>query len=148
MNGQFNQKTVQNIMKLRLNMFELKCIFKGISKRDTCGLCKKEKDTTEHLFGCKKIKKKIKKIPNIDSLNKTDDVEAYLELGKFLDEICQLKQIDPKKTLRENLQKAQDGYKSKNVSKNGEIKLLIKRPRARYRVKCTKGLKVTLQKRK
>ena len=146
MNGQFNQKTVRNILKLRLNMFELKCNFKGISKNDTCDLCKKEKDTTEHLFCCKKIQKKIKKVPKIDCLNKLDDEETYLQLGKFLDEICQLKQIDPKKTLRENLERPQDKYTSKNVSKNGGIKLLIKRPRARYRIKCTKGLKVTFQK--
>ena len=32
-----------------------------------------------------------------------DDEEAYLQLGKFLDEICQLKQIDPKKNLKGEL---------------------------------------------
>ena len=146
-NGQIGHKTVQNILKLRLNMFELKCNYRGICKNDTCGLCKKEKDTTEHLFECRKIKKKIE-VPKIQHINDINDENVYHQLGQFLDEVCKLKEIDSKKTIRENLQKPQDKYKSKNISKNGEIKLLIKIPRIRYRVKNTKGLKVTLQRKR
>ena len=147
MNGRINNQTVKNILKLRMNMFELKCNYKGISKSETCDLCKKYRDTTEHLFECKKIKKKIKNVPNVGIVEQTSDEDACLELGKFIDKVCSLKQIDSKKTVRENLQKFQD-YKSKNISKNGEIKLLIKLPKVRYKVKNTKGLKVTLHRRR
>ena len=95
------------------------------------------------MFECRKIKEKIE-VPKIQHINDINDENVYHQLGQFLDEVCKLKEIDSKKTIRENLQKPQDKYKSKNISKNGEIKLLIKIPRIRYRVKNTKGLKVTL----
>ena len=95
------------------------------------------------------MKKRIKNVPSVDIVKKTSSEDACLELGKFLDKISILKQIDSNKTVRENLQKVQDKYKSKNISKNGEIKLRfkLKVPKIRYKVKHTKGLKVTLQRR-
>ena len=47
-----------NKMKLRLNMIETKCNFKGkYLKNQTCEICNENLDTTEHLFECKKMDK-------------------------------------------------------------------------------------------
>ena len=148
MNGRIKHTTVKNILKLRLNMFELKCNYKGVRRSETCDLCKKAKDTTEHLFECKKIKKVVKNVPKFESLDKIDEEDACMELGKFLDEVCTLREIDSKKSIRENLQKkSRDKYTSKNISKDGKIKLVITLPKIRYRVKHTKGLKMKIQRR-
>jgi hypothetical protein len=50
MRGDLKYNNVKCIMKLRLNMLELKTNYKGSTKNETCDLCKTEKDTTEHLF--------------------------------------------------------------------------------------------------
>ena len=48
------------IMKIRLNMIETKCNYKGNYKNNLlCELCKKENDTTEHIFSCEAIAQKI-----------------------------------------------------------------------------------------
>ena len=61
------------IMKLRLNMLELKHNYKNQNRRDEkCNLCQYEDDTTEHLFVCKAIKKTAKNIPGIDIIMKDD----------------------------------------------------------------------------
>ena len=48
---------VKQILRTRLNMVEAKDNFKGIYKTNLiCDFCKKEKETTEHLLQCDKIK--------------------------------------------------------------------------------------------
>ena len=69
-------------MKLRLNMLELKSNYKGNNQNETCDLCKIEKDTTEHLFECKEIKRQV--------LHK-DEADAYSEISKFLEKKLQTK---------------------------------------------------------
>ena len=80
-----DKMTMRNIMKIRLNMLELKANFKGNHKTNTkCPACKVSEDSTEHLFECERIKEKIE--ARFDILrediksNKTDKmrmVESY-----------------------------------------------------------------------
>ena len=65
--GNLNKNMVKGIIKARLNMLELSCNYKGANRSEICSLCKKEKDTTEHLFECREISKNID-VPNIEIL--------------------------------------------------------------------------------
>ena len=67
MKGNLSFDTAKAIMKLRLNMIEVKKNYKGIAGNDTCDLCKGKDDTTEHLFECQEIKKIIR-VPDIKIL--------------------------------------------------------------------------------
>ena len=43
------------MMKLRLNMIEVKCNYKGMYKNNLrCDVCKSSDDTTEHILQCKR----------------------------------------------------------------------------------------------
>ena len=84
-----NKATIINIMKLRLNMIDVKCNYKGKYKNDLiCPVCKIENDTTEHLFECNIIRKKI--ALNYTQINSTDlkeDKFAKLQqLEKYAEE--------------------------------------------------------------
>ena len=55
-----NKDEMTGIMKLRLNMIDLRMNYKGKYPENTrCPVCKSSDDTTEHLFECKEIKKRI-----------------------------------------------------------------------------------------
>ena len=91
------------ILKLRLNMTELKCNYKN--KNDTnikCNLCKSENDTTEHLFTCNEIKKQIQNTPNIDIIKKQDS-DSCTQLVNFIKKALRLKGINTTKTVKENI---------------------------------------------
>ena len=79
MKGNMSKNFIKGIMKIRLNMLELNCNYKGANRSETCGLCKGGKDTTEHLFECSEIRKLIDHVPNIEVM-KSDSEEDYLEL--------------------------------------------------------------------
>ena len=101
-NGSMSKNIVRGILKTRLNMLELNCNYKGNNRSETCGLCKEGKDTTEHLFECREIRRCLDDVPDIEVL-KTDSDEAYSELGKFVKNVCDLRGINPTKTVKENL---------------------------------------------
>ena len=98
--GNLNKNMVKGIIKARLNMLEVSCNYKGANRSEICSLCKKEKDTTEHLFECREISKNIA-VPNIEILKQNSE-EAYYELGDFLTQVCQFKGINLSKTVKEN----------------------------------------------
>ena len=54
-NGQM--VNVRQIMKLRLNMCELKANFKGKYRDETCPACGEEKETTEHVIRCNEYRR-------------------------------------------------------------------------------------------
>ena len=53
------------MMKLRLNMVNVKCNYKGSYKEYLCPLCSESDDTTEHLFQCEVTRKLLRSINNI-----------------------------------------------------------------------------------
>ena len=63
MKGNMSKSIVKGIMKTRLNMLELNCNYKGEKISETCDLCKREKDTTEHLFECREIRRCLDDVP-------------------------------------------------------------------------------------
>ena len=81
--GRYDFNITKNIMKLRLNMIEVKCNYKGQNNGEVCGLCGVERDTTEHLFECEVIKNRVGGTPNVEIL-KRDDEESYEELAELL----------------------------------------------------------------
>ena len=127
MTGNLKFHTIKNIMKLKLNMLELKCNYKGVGKSETCDLCKTEKDTTEHLFQCTKVRECIANVPGIEIMRE-DDEESYLSLGNFLEHVCKIKEIDMSKTVKENLEKSSIPgiFAVKSVSNNG-LKLVLEK---------------------
>jgi hypothetical protein len=90
-----NVKTTTNIMKIRLNMIEVKCNYKGKYKNDiTCPICKSKNDTTEHLFECKKLKEEIQYDKNIDSENiKNDNIYKLTELQEYAEKAMKIRSI-------------------------------------------------------
>jgi hypothetical protein len=125
MTGNLTFNNIKSIMKLRLNMLELKSNYKGNNQNETCDLCKIEKDTTEHLFECKEIKRQVGSVPKIAVLHK-DEADAYSEISKFLEKICKIKNINMSKTVKENLE---------TVNKTAPD---------RYTIKSCNGLKLVL----
>ena len=75
-----------------------------------------ERDTTEHLFECEVIKNKVGGTPNVEILRR-DDEESYQELAEFLEVVLDIKGINGKKRVRENLRK--DEYYIIKRSKDG-----------------------------
>ena len=157
MKGNLNFQTAKNIMKLRLNMLELKNNYKGQSSDVKCDLCGTENDTTEHLFECITIKQKIQNVPSSEII-KTDESEKYEQLGEFLNAVCKLKDIDLSKSVRENLREKQTGdiYTVKNINLV-DLKMTLKKftdgslSRNKYDHYTVKnvdinGLKITLKK--
>ena len=59
------------MMKIRLNMIEVKCNYKGIFKDNLkCEICKSDNDTTEHLLKCtsnKLIQNRTEKLTKPDN---------------------------------------------------------------------------------
>ena len=91
-------------------------------------MCSETCDTTEYLSQCKKIKELLHHIPAVEILKK-DEAECYDELAKFLHDVYKIKEIDIKKTVRENLEKTvktDDIYTVKNVENNGMKIILTK----------------------
>ena len=69
------------ILKLRLNMTQVKCNYKKhFIENLLCELCKEKLDTTEHLFECKEIKipKKLQKI-RIDRENPNKTLAKHIQ---------------------------------------------------------------------
>ena len=114
--GRYDFNITKNIMKLRLNMIEVKCNYKGQNNGEVCGLCGVERDTTEHLFECEVIKNKVGRTPGVGVLRR-DDEDSYRELAEFLGVVLDIKGINGKKRVRENLRK--DEYYIIKRSKNG-----------------------------
>jgi hypothetical protein len=52
-----SMEEVKKIMKIRLNMTELKANFKGKHQETTCSACKQEEETTEHVIKCEEYKR-------------------------------------------------------------------------------------------
>ena len=129
MTGNIKYNNIKCIMKLRLNMLELKTNYKGSTKGETCDLCKTENDTTEHLFNCIEIRKQVKNVPQMEVLFK-DEEDAYTEISNFLEKIYELKNISMSKTVQENLQTLKettpDRYTIKSVSNDG-LKIVLQR---------------------
>ena len=91
-----NKATVINIMKIRLNMIDVKNIYKGKYKNDLiCPICKRENDTTEHLFQCTKVRTKMTYVYdneiNIEDL-KSNDREKLQKLQKYAEEAMKLRE--------------------------------------------------------
>ena len=91
------------ILKLRLNMTELKCNYKNHNKDNIkCRLCKTHDDTTEHLFTCTKIIEQITQ-PFEEDVHEKKDKLANEKLAKFLKFALEMKGIDYNKTIKENI---------------------------------------------
>ena len=101
----FNE--TRTILKLKLNMIELKCNYKGQKREETCNLCKMHSDTTEHLFQCEKIKESIE-TPRIEKIL-DDDEESYRQMSAFLKKALDIKGIDPTKRVAENIGDSWEG---------------------------------------
>ena len=101
--GNLSFNDIKSIMKLRLNMLELKSNYKGNNKNETCDLCKTEKDTTEHIFECQEIRKQVDNVPKITVLD-SDEITSYDEISKFLKKIYEIRNINISKTVKENLE--------------------------------------------
>ena len=97
----------KSMLKLKLNMTELKSNYKGQKSDQKCNLCKTNNDTTEHLFQCPKIKEKIE-TPNINII-KSENEQAYYEIANFLKEVLQMKGIDQTKHVAENIGDSWEG---------------------------------------
>ena len=135
--GNLNKNMVKGIIKARLNMLELSCNYKGANRSEICSLCKKEKDTTEHLFECREISKNIA-VPNIEILKQNSE-EAYYELGDFLTQVCQFKGINLSKTVKENFdnifrkQEESKVYQISSFDKD-KLKMVIREERKIYQI--------------
>ena len=127
--GSLSFNDAKSIMKLRLNMIEVKNNYKGSTENDTCDLCGEKNDTTEHLFECKEIRKQTDSVPTVRLINEDED-DCYDKLAKFMKTVCKIREINANKTVKENLvkiQKTGDIYTVKKVEKNGMKIVLEKR---------------------
>ena len=105
----FNQYPIDKvniILKLKLNMLELKSNFKSqFNNNNTCNLCETHEDTTEHLFECEKIRENILNNNIESSLLKRDNKESYDLLMEFINIVYRTKnEIKKNSKISDNLQ--------------------------------------------
>ena len=68
------------IMKMRLNMIDVKCNYKSKFTNLNCELCGKEDDTTEHLFECKELERLKEGTIRIEDMeNPTREMAKYIK---------------------------------------------------------------------
>ena len=86
---------VKKMMKIRLNMIEIKGNFKG-NFRDgeyKCPLCKKENDETEHLYECEEIENVIdKKRTTIKSIS-SEKITEQRRVMKYIENAMMLREM-------------------------------------------------------
>ncbi len=86
---------IENIIKIRLNMEEFKCNFKGRSIEVDCPLCGEQKDTTEHVFECKTIKSMLGKIDLTSEDIEKEDIKTLKKVDRFFKQVMTIrKQLD------------------------------------------------------
>ena len=99
---QLGYSEAKMILKLRLNMTELKCNYKNQYKDVKCDLCHTDNDTTEHLFQCPKMKE-MTDVPNITTMTR-EDRQSNEQLARFIKNALNLKGIDINKTVSANFE--------------------------------------------
>ena len=73
------------MLKIRLNMIEVKCNYKNKFKSNLiCEMCKKEEDTTEHLLRCEAH-------PLNGMLNEKDIEKRNIRVPKVIEEILEIR---------------------------------------------------------
>lgn len=85
--------TVVSILKIRLNMIDLKCNYKGYYMNDLkCSVCKEHPETTEHMFKCIVAERVIRNNDKTDINDMlSDDVERLLKLNRYVLAFLELK---------------------------------------------------------
>ena len=83
---------VKEIMKLRLNMSELKSNFKGKYKDTICPACEEKEETTEHVIQCKEYQRLIPHNGNEEDVGvpmeeKMGNLKWLIEAAKRIEEI-------------------------------------------------------------
>ena len=80
---------VKRIMKVRLNMIDLKANFKGKYKDTVCVACKTETETTEHVIRCEEYKRIVEHSITVegDLEEKMQDLEWLLKASKAYESI-------------------------------------------------------------
>ena len=86
------------VMKVRLNMIEVRNNYKNQYEDRTCTLCKTETDTTEHIFECKNIGMTQ---DEIDEVIYSDEGEVGPRSAEYLKKVMELKGIDIFKKAKE-----------------------------------------------
>ena len=76
---------VKSIMKVRLNMVEVKANFKGKYPDLKCAACKQEEETTEHVIKCPEYKRLIG-----HSIKVENSVEESMQEAEWLIEASQV----------------------------------------------------------
>ena len=71
-------KIANVVMKVKLNMIEVKGNFKGsfVKQGLECPVCKNNEDTTEHIFQCKELIKRIDKNVNKEDIYMKKNVKS------------------------------------------------------------------------
>ena len=70
--GKCRMEEVKTIMKVRLNMTELKANFRGKYRDTICPACEKDEETTEHVIRCKEYKRLVGHTLNINERTMTE----------------------------------------------------------------------------
>ena len=99
---QLEYSDAKMILKLKLNMTELKCNYKNQNKDLKCNLCNEADDTTEHLFQCKILKENIGTVETRTGIT-TDDKHSNEQLAAYIKSALREKNIDRNKNVRDNL---------------------------------------------
>ena len=122
------------VLKLRLNMTELKCNYKNQYTDLKCNLCKEENDTTEHLFACKILREKIS-TSNEVRISTDGNKEKSKQLATYIKSALKEKEIDVRKNVRDNL--AEKNIEAYHVARFDETELkmvLEKEKRREYQI--------------
>ena len=72
------------MLKVRLNMIETKCNYKGnFKENEMCQICQAERDTTEHLLVCQKFQTEIQYMSSED-MNIENPNEKLAKFIKYM----------------------------------------------------------------
>ena len=79
---------VKKIMKVRLNMVELKANFRGKYEDTTCPACNEEEETTEHDIRCREYRRMVRHTMETDDCMKNiNDTTWLIEAGRVYEQI-------------------------------------------------------------
>ena len=79
-----SMEQVKKIMRIRLNMIELKSNFKGKYKDTLCPACEAEAETTEHVLKCREYQKLTKHDLNPEIIEEGGGISKNVENMQWL----------------------------------------------------------------
>ena len=126
--------TIEDVLKIRLHMWQVNCNCKRDNTDTKCPLCKKSEDTTEHVLECEKAKSSHLVKKTVSREVEWEKITEIYRKNKNKREFAPIKIQDQHKIIKENgkkdkIRKIKEKKKSRKISKKSRQKLKVRKYR-------------------